>query len=735
MYLAAQGCWSRWLAVAASAVSLIAVAGSAAWAGIPRTVAFQGVLTNSAGAPKPNGSYTVTFRLYDGLTAGTLVWTEPNRALTVSNGRGMFSTTLGAPTSFGNLAFDKPYFLEVQVSGDAPMTPRVPLQSVPYALNAWSIGGNSGLNPASSFLGTTDNQPLALRVNGRRAVQYEEVANAGNTYHSVNVLAGSDANSIAPGVIGGAIAGGGTSAAINDLRGDFGVIGGGAGNFLDAAPYIVIGGGSGNNGQADYSFIGGGQSNNTQGQWSVIGGGSGNYAGASQATVAGGHANQATGPLSAIGGGDSNMAPGMNAAVSGGFTNQATGSASFVGAGQGNVAGEIASVVGGYQNKANGLRSFIGGGYGNSTSVGYDSAIGGGQNNVATGGDASIGGGYQNQAAANDSTVAGGAFNVADGESATVAGGSSNSASSTASTVAGGDGNRANGACSAVSGGKTNVASGQYSMVPGGFFSVAGGAATFAAGYRAVSLYNGSFVWSDYSAEQDFAASAANQFCIRAKGGLVVESFGDVPLYTSSGTANLNRYVSLLNSPTAPSASGLKAGGILCADSFGYASPGKNDMVVKGTLAVGYPAPSPYTLAVNGSVYSMVGYSSSDARYKRNVETVRNAISAVASLRGVTFDWDRNGWKQLNFPEGRQIGFIAQEVEKALPEVVSTDQNGFKSVAYQNIVPVLVEAVKEQQREIEALRAEAAAARAKAARVDDLEARLQRLETAAAGHR
>ncbi len=54
-------------------------------------------------------------------------------------------------------------------------------------------------------------------------------------------------------------------------------------------------------------------------------------------------------------------------------------------------------------------------------------------------------------------------------------------------------------------------------------------------------------------------------------------------------------------------------------------------------------------------------------------------------------------------PEGRAIGLIAQEVEKVLPELVSEDKDGFKGIEYSKLTAVLVEAIKEQQRQIEAL--------------------------------
>ena len=78
--------------------------------------------------------------------------------------------------------------------------------------------------------------------------------------------------------------------------------------------------------------------------------------------------------------------------------------------------------------------------------------------------------------------------------------------------------------------------------------------------------------------------------------------------------------------------------------------------------------------------------SSSDARLKSEVETISDALALVASLRGVRFSMDGT----------RQIGVIAQEVEPVLPEVVRADaETGQLSVAYGNIVGLLIEAIKE----------------------------------------
>jgi hypothetical protein len=76
-------------------------------------------------------------------------------------------------------------------------------------------------------------------------------------------------------------------------------------------------------------------------------------------------------------------------------------------------------------------------------------------------------------------------------------------------------------------------------------------------------------------------------------------------------------------------------------------------------------------------------------------------LDKVKQLRGVTFNW-----KDKTKDSTQQIGFIAQEVEKIFPQLVKTDKDGMKSVAYSNITAVLVEAVKEQQQQIDELKRE-----------------------------
>lgn len=87
----------------------------------------------------------------------------------------------------------------------------------------------------------------------------------------------------------------------------------------------------------------------------------------------------------------------------------------------------------------------------------------------------------------------------------------------------------------------------------------------------------------------------------------------------------------------------------------------------------------------------------SDRRFKQNIKPIASALEKVTKLQGVTFTWNIKDNPRRFFCEGTQIGLIAQDVETVIPEVVLTDNEGFKSVAYDKLTAVLVEAVKEMK--------------------------------------
>ena len=120
---------------------------------------------------------------------------------------------------------------------------------------------------------------------------------------------------------------------------------------------------------------------------------------------------------------------------------------------------------------------------------------------------------------------------------------------------------------------------------------------------------------------------------------------------------------------------------------------------------MGYGLPDGYRLYVSGSAYCTGSWSSSDGRYKRDIRAVEDPLEKVCDMRGVSYRWKTDEYPDKGFSEGRHYGVIAQEVEQILPEIVKEDSQGSKAVAYDEIIPVLIEAVKELSEENDLLKA------------------------------
>jgi hypothetical protein len=94
----------------------------------------------------------------------------------------------------------------------------------------------------------------------------------------------------------------------------------------------------------------------------------------------------------------------------------------------------------------------------------------------------------------------------------------------------------------------------------------------------------------------------------------------------------------------------------------------------------------------------------SDRRFKEHIATLTDPLTTVQKLRGVQFEWRRTEFPGQDFPAGSQLGLIAQEVESVIPGIVNTGADGYKSVDYAKLVPLLIEAIKDQQRQIDRLK-------------------------------
>jgi hypothetical protein len=356
----------------------------------------------------------------------------------------------------------------------------------------WNINGNAGANPANgAFLGTTDNNPLEIHVDGTRGLRMEPDSRGDSV---PTLIGGYSGNAVLQPNSGGDFIAGGGFASIPNL-------------IYSNSSGVFIGAGSGNQvgPNVNDAVLSGGHGNTIQSPDAVVSGGLNNLIGANAqyAFVGGGLANTNTAVGGTVGGGAYNYSKGNSFGYS------------TVSGGQSNTTGSFATVCGGYGNVASGFGSFIGGGgfatdvaniggpaepYFGNTASGQASVIAGGIFNVASGPGSFIGGGGFDAANNGDDFVVG---NEAIGGGDVICGGADNSTSNLDSTV---------------SGGYFNYAYGDYSMVPGGQFNDANGTCSFAAGNTATANNDGSFVWSDGTGTltQD---DGVNQFVVRAGGG------------------------------------------------------------------------------------------------------------------------------------------------------------------------------------------------------------------------
>jgi hypothetical protein len=351
---------------------------------------------------------------------------------------GLFTVQLNDRDQFGANAFTgsaRWLQIAVQCTGDSSPTtlPRQQLTAAPYALHAtstgalqgrpvstaapspgqvlkwdgsawspgtdntggaggsfWSLTGNSGADPTTNFLGTTDMMALTFRVSNTVAYRIAPAVDPSFGF-APNLIGGSGANSIAPGLYGATIGGGGVAEAPNVITG--------TGN------YATVSGGESNTASDFNATVGGGFNNSAIKNGATIGGGGENIADGNFATIGGGVINTASGEDAVVGGGLGNQASGFMATIGGGTHNSANSAGAFVGGGNQNNAGSpYATVGGGLHNSASGAGAFVGGG-------GFNGATFAG--NTASGNATTVGGGYDNRASGNWATIPGGLGNGA----------------------------------------------------------------------------------------------------------------------------------------------------------------------------------------------------------------------------------------------------------------------------------------------------------------------------------
>ncbi len=166
----------------------------------------------------------------------------------------------------------------------------------------------------------------------------------------------------------------------------------------------------------------------------------------------------------------------------------------------------------------------------------------------------------------------------------------------------------------------------------------------------------------------------------------------DSVIYRDNGTLSSERFMTM-------DGNDLNFVGATAADSVVITADGRI-LIGRGTVTPGNTA-NGIRLDVNGDILAIQVHSSSDERFKKNITPIGSALEKVMSIDGVTYDFRVDEFTNRNFPTTKQVGFIAQNVEKVLPEVVRTNGDGYKAVDYAKVTALLNEAIKEQQKLIQ----------------------------------
>ena len=505
-------------------------------------IPFQGVLTTSGGVVVPDGNYQLTFRLYPTASGGSAIWNETQ---TVSVSNGSFSVLLGSQNSFGNLQFDRRYYLGISIGGGSELEPRIPIGAVAYSIRSrWveevTSGNIGGVIVAGEGIGI-DQSSTAVTI---RALVGEAIWNAGQLRGRLVSGAAPQAGQVlkwdgtkwAPGdgggsggAVGGDLSGVVTNATVIALRGR---------PISNAAPHtgqVLRWSGSqwqpatvtnsgvfwslGGNTLNGTEFIGSLNAqpvrvkvyNQTVFRWNPDSslqrddGGNARGRGAVDLQAYRSANDQvAAGAYSVISGGKNNkVAAGADfGVVSGGLGNAVLATAATIGGGANNAAGAIYSVVGGgeanviesiahygtigggYSNTIAGKYSIIGGGRGNQIDTAHYAAIVGGRaNHIGNGGSYSNGDSY--------GFIGGGYQNEiqANTRGDVIVGGRQNVIESTAdySFIGGGKKNRISADYSAIAGGYNNAVTASYGFIGGGERdTVSGSYSTVIGGYKNV---------------------------------------------------------------------------------------------------------------------------------------------------------------------------------------------------------------------------------------------------------
>ena len=530
----------------------------------------------------------------------------------------------------------------------------------------------------------------------------------------------------------------------------------------------TVGGGEFNRARGSHSVVAGGggstdvDSNSASGNGSTVSGGKGNVASGLGSTVAGGEANRAIGQhstvsgggssfdansntaesdYSSVGGGRSNLADGPFSTIAGGAFNRASGSSAIVGGGSNNIAtGELSTSAGGLANFATAYAATVAGGELNRANA-IDASVGGGNANVASGLSSTIPGGRSNSATGDYAFAAGrrakslhaGSFvwgdstdsdfaSTADNQFLIRAGGGVGIGTNSPEApfhISEGSAGATTAHANAIAAFERNGNAYLQLLTPdanenGLLFGTPAASVGGAVLFNTASVPNGlefrtnsnDFAVAINAAGNVGISTSAPYTSLSVDGTIGFKNGSGIEMYMfESGTANADRMI-IAHSPSAPTY-GLEYQDV--GDKFAFVGNGLPAMTVdlSGTGGfVGFgsvTSPSniitlPNSNSTSGRALGFAWDVYSSQRWKDSIETLTNALGLVESLRGVRYTWKSDG--------SHDIGLIAEEVGKVIPEVVQFEENGVdaKSVDYARLVALLIEGMKEQQLQIDDLR-------------------------------
>ncbi len=294
----------------------------------------------------------------------------------------------------------------------------------------------------------------------------------------------------------------------------------------------------------------------------------------------------------------------------------------------------------------------------------------------------------------------------------------------------------------AVSGSRWNTDSiGNYSFATGidtkavGEYSTSMGTSTTASGYGSTSLGWGTSANGSFSVSMGYHSNASNDYSTSI--GNLATASGYSSISIGTGTTASGEYSTSLGTETIASGYYSTSTGIdTKAKAFGSFTAGMyNDdadnpipntsattdrifqigngtfisksnaitVLRNGNVGIGTLTPT-QKLHVIGNILASGSITPSDARFKKDIEPIHNSLDKIRQINGVTYYYRSTEFKDLGFTDKQQVGVIAQEVEKVLPQLVFTDDKGYKAVDYTKLVPLLIEGIKEQQKQIDELK-------------------------------